>query len=298
MIRVCSGPTLLNFSGGRTSALMLRRVLDAHGGELPPDTHAVFANTGVERRETLDFVDDCARRWGVDIVWIERDGSAPASRRFRVVDYETASRDGEPFEELITERSFLPNAVMRFCTEELKIKAAAGYMRSLGYEHWTSLLGLRADEMRRVVTVRGRAQPEWDAECPLATAGITKADVMAFWHAQPFDLALRPHEGNCTLCFLKGRRVRERIMRDREDLAEWWIRQEARIEGRFCAHEPGYAATLDRVRRLPLLPMDLDGDTEAVTCHCTDRRGPSRCTCGRWKRGAGHTLACQFARAA
>ena len=34
---------------------MLRRVLDAHGGTLPADVFAVFANTGDEREETPAF---------------------------------------------------------------------------------------------------------------------------------------------------------------------------------------------------------------------------------------------------
>jgi 3'-phosphoadenosine 5'-phosphosulfate sulfotransferase (PAPS reductase)/FAD synthetase len=54
------GPAVISFSGGRTSGLMLRRVLDAHGGTLPANVHVVFANTGLEREETLRFVDDCA----------------------------------------------------------------------------------------------------------------------------------------------------------------------------------------------------------------------------------------------
>ena len=52
------GPALVSFSGGRTSAYMLRRILDACGGRLPAGVHAVFANTGRERAETLRFVAD------------------------------------------------------------------------------------------------------------------------------------------------------------------------------------------------------------------------------------------------
>lgn len=288
------GATLLNVSGGRTSGLMLRRYLDANGGALPPDTHAVFCNTGVERRETLDFIDEIARRWDVSIRWLERDGRAPAGRRFREVTYETAARNGEPFEELITERSFLPNAVMRFCTSELKVNVARDFMRSQGHTHWTSALGLRADESRRVSNVRAKAGDEWDVSCPLHDAHITNTGVLAFWGAQSFDLKLKSYEGNCTLCFQKGRTKRERIMREREDLAEWWIRQEQRIGGRFCAHEPTYAATLDRVRRLPLLPMDLDADG-CMGGYCTDRRAPRRCVCNK-RRGQGHTVVCVMSR--
>ena len=38
----------INVSGGRSSAYMLRHILDAHGGELPPRTVPVFCNTGKE----------------------------------------------------------------------------------------------------------------------------------------------------------------------------------------------------------------------------------------------------------
>jgi hypothetical protein len=40
-------PTVISFSGGRTSAYMLWRVLEANGG-LPEDAIVCFANTGKE----------------------------------------------------------------------------------------------------------------------------------------------------------------------------------------------------------------------------------------------------------
>ena len=89
---------------------------------------------------------DFAERWGVGIVWVERDGSQPSGARFRETDYEHASRAGEPFAELITERRYVPNAVTRFCTQALKIETARDYMRAQGYERWTSVVGLRRDE--------------------------------------------------------------------------------------------------------------------------------------------------------
>ncbi len=49
-----TGPALISFSGGRTSAFMLRRILDAGGGTLFPDVKVAFFNTGKERPETLD----------------------------------------------------------------------------------------------------------------------------------------------------------------------------------------------------------------------------------------------------
>lgn len=53
-----TGPAIISVSGGRTSAYMLWRILQAHGGTLPSDVHAAFANTGREMPATLDFVQD------------------------------------------------------------------------------------------------------------------------------------------------------------------------------------------------------------------------------------------------
>ena len=36
-------PAVISFSGGRTSAYMLRSVVDAYGGSLPPDIAVIFA---------------------------------------------------------------------------------------------------------------------------------------------------------------------------------------------------------------------------------------------------------------
>lgn len=268
---LCDGPTVISFSGGRTSGLMLRRILDAHDGALPSDVHVVFANTGRERVETLRFVADCAQRWSVPVRWIERDWSRPAADRWREVEYETASRDGEPFAQLIASKQFLPNALMRFCTQDLKIRPMRAFMKAQGHDLWTNVVGLRRDEPRRVARLRARDHGQWDVACPLYDAGVTVADVAAFWRAQPFDLALRPWEGNCDICFLKARATRLRIMRDRPDLAAWWIAQETAARGTFVKHEPGYAASLDRVRRLPLLPMTLDAEADGCSGGaCTD----------------------------
>ena len=119
---------------------------------------------------------------------------------------------------------------------------------------------------------------------------MRKLHIGEFWLAQPFRLALEPWEGNCDLCFLKGLKKRERIMRDRPDLVPWWADQEKARRARFHAHEPGYAATLDRVRHLPMIGDPVEDD-DTIPCFCTERRQRSRCTCGK-RRGAGHALWC------
>ena len=80
-------PTCISFSGGRTSAYLLWRVLQSNGG-LPEEAIVCFANTGKEEEATLEFVRDCEVNWNVKIHWLEYQSEKP---NFRVVDFATAS---------------------------------------------------------------------------------------------------------------------------------------------------------------------------------------------------------------
>ena len=87
-------PTCISFSGGRTSAYMLYKVLEAHDMSLPEDAVVCFANTGKEDEATLKFVHDCEKNWNVPIVWLEYADHDESKKRFKVVTYETAARGG------------------------------------------------------------------------------------------------------------------------------------------------------------------------------------------------------------
>jgi 3'-phosphoadenosine 5'-phosphosulfate sulfotransferase (PAPS reductase)/FAD synthetase len=276
------GPAVVSFSGGRTSGLMLCRILEAHGGTLPADVKVVFCNTGKEREETLEFVERCSQQWGVPVVWLEyryEPGDPEGRHTFAVVDFATASRAGEPFEAIVHARKCLPNFRARFCTSELKLRTNMRYLRSLGWTEWDNAIGLRHDEPQRVAKIRGRQEVKAETvTLPLDAAGVTLADVTAFWAAQPFDLALSPEEGNCDLCFLKGPNKVRRLIRDRPESADWWARMETLIPSptygtlRFRNDRPSYAALKDHMTRPGLFPLEsLDEPDElAIACHCTD----------------------------
>jgi len=149
-------PALISFSGGRTSGYMLRQIIDAYDGRLPPDVIPCFANSGKEMPQTLDFVQECGERWGVAIVWLEYNPGLP--EKFEIVSHRTASRNGEPFERLLANRGMLPNPVTRFCTAELKIRTKKRFARSLGWEHWTNAAGLCFDERRRVARIKNQRE--------------------------------------------------------------------------------------------------------------------------------------------
>lgn len=265
-----TGPALISFSGGRTSAYMLRMILDAHGGTLPDDVHVTFANTGKEREETLRFVHECATRWNVRVRWLEwRTRTGDVEGRFEEVGFNSASRNGEPFEGLIEAKSYLPNSVMRFCTDELKIKVMKHFMVSLGYARWTNVIGLRADEMHRVAKSRSRsesANERWVNALPLADAGVSVRDVTAVWMQQDFNLQLLPFEGNCDACFLKARPKLFEVERTAPGTLQWWADMETKAGATFRP-EYGYQSLIEAVQRqgdlfLGAFDDDLEMDAE------------------------------------
>jgi 3'-phosphoadenosine 5'-phosphosulfate sulfotransferase (PAPS reductase)/FAD synthetase len=273
------GPACISFSGGRTSGYMLWRILQAHGGTLPDDVVVVFANTGKEMPETLDFVEECSKRWSVPITWVEyRTG-----RKAEVVTHATASRNGEPFAALIADRNFLPNPVARFCTVEMKVLSAARHLWALGWTEWDNYVGLRADEPYR--TAKLKANPSGGTRgiarfAPLATAGVAVAEVGAFWAANDFDLRLpnsngKTMHGNCDLCFLKSGDQVLSLIREEPARATWWIAMENSITnpkitngGTFRSDRPSYA----EMHRMATHHGELFAfdDTGLEDCACTD----------------------------
>ncbi|RTL23908.1 MAG: hypothetical protein EKK55_12490 [Rhodocyclaceae bacterium] len=267
------GPAIINVSGGRTSMAMLRWILDAHGGRLPDDVVAAFADTGRELPETLDFVAECERRWQVKIERISRPGLFAGLLN----DVQAASA-------LRGQRARLPAPRARYCTVRLKREPA----ERLAVERFgdangvvdalTWVVGLRADEPSRLSRMRARGgerrpvyaagdEPwtrlesdrpkrigyvDYDYAFPLAEAWIQEADIREFWDSQPFDLGIPSSSGNCTHCSAELLREAERLRREAPG---------------YCK---GLAERLDRPGRarglqLPVLEPDLGGCTL-----CTD----------------------------
>ena len=274
-------PTCISFSGGRTSAYMLYQVLQANNG-LPSDAIVCFANTGKEEEATLKFVNDCSANWGVKIHWIEYQDHEDPTLRYKEVTYETASRQGEPFEAIIRKRQYLPNPVTRFCTSELKIRTMACFLKHSGlFNDCTkselenaSWIGLRYDEARRAVKIADKRR------IPLFTAKISVQDISNFWEVQPFNLELPTYKGrtlagNCDLCFLKPMNQVATLIAEKPERAIWWASMEALAlalaskpsGATFRKDRPGYASMVQfSADQLSLI----DPDEEGIACFCGD----------------------------
>ena len=214
-------PILISFSGGRTSAFMTKLLLE-HEDFKDKEKVVLFANTGKEYPATLDFVHECDTKWNFGVVWLEAKVThgERTGTTFNIVDYESASRKGEPFREVIKKYG-IPNKQFPHCTRELKQMPIKKYMQSLGYKEWITAVGIRADEPHRIN--RGSDTNFINPYFPLND--LLKVDenfIREWWSRQDFDLKLKDYQSNCDLCWKKSKRKRLTLIDEDPGVAEWW----------------------------------------------------------------------------
>lgn len=190
----------VSISGGKTSGYMSYLIKKEYDGKIP--LQFVFANTGQENEETLKFVHECSTNFDLGVTWIEAlvDPRHGKGIRHTIVDYETASRNGEPFEAFIA-KSGIPNATYPQCSDRLKALPIESYKKSIGWAGCHHAIGIRDDESRR----KSKQPEKYNLVYPLCDwLPSDKADVNDFWDSQNFSLNLEEHEGNCKTCWKKS----------------------------------------------------------------------------------------------
>lgn len=216
----------VSFSGGKSSGRMARFLKAEYADKY--DLLFVFSNTGVEDERTFFFINECDQRWELKLVWVEavthhKKGIACSHR---IVTYETASRNGEPFEAMIKKYG-IPNKSYPHCTRELKMNPMHSYVRSVwGDAPYLTAIGLRADEKHRARKDAEKAGIVYPLIDWLPT---DKPDVNDWWAAQGFDLGMDDYEGNCVWCWKKSNEKLYRLAR--ENPAAFTF--PARMEGQY-----------------------------------------------------------------
>lgn len=196
---------LVSFSGGETSAFMaqwLKKHYREYGYE---NIVFVFANTGLENEQTLEFVERCDTHYGLKIHWVEalvwhgeRKGTG-----YTITDFEHAKRKGEPFEAMIKKYG-IPNQAFPHCTRELKQAPIKSFGKVwFNGEKYHTAIGIRADEMDRM---NAKAK-EMGFIYPLISSKMipsTKPMINFYWRSMPFRLELKGYQGNCVTCWKKA----------------------------------------------------------------------------------------------
>lgn len=213
----------VSVSGGETSWFMAQLIKKQWSDK---NLLFGFANTGKEREETLEFNRKCSELFEIELHWVEaivhfgkRKGCT-----HKVVDFETADRKGNVFEEVIRKYG-IPNVVFPHCTRELKANPLKSFADEyFGKNNYYKAIGIRIDEIDRVSDKKDKLKLTYPLVTPFATK---KPWINSFWETQPFRLGLKSYEGNCDYCFKKSdRKLLTLRTEENGKRFQWWHEME------------------------------------------------------------------------
>ena len=209
-------------SGGRTSMFLAKYIKE---NTKYKNVLFVFLNTGKEKEETLLFVEKCDKEFNLNVIWLEAKiiHKKQIGTTYKIVDFKTASRNGEPFEEMLKKYP-LTNNMASNCTRELKLRPVEAFIRN-NYKDFDvyRIIGIRADEQHR------KSNNATSEKLLYPLCDEIKVDakfIRNWWENQTFDLELKDYEGNCDLCFKKSLKKRLTIVKENPKIAEWWEKME------------------------------------------------------------------------
>ena len=234
---------VINFSGGRTSALMTIKEYN------PLTDYVIFCDTGREHEKTYKFINDFEAFENIPVIILG--GSDAFDNYLKKINYR-----------------HLPNMMKRSCTVELKIKPARRWARkNIGMEY-INLIGFRYDEPQRVAKNKSRWQKVKNIY-PLYENKINKLMVNEYWKGKPYNLEIPAILGNCTLCFMKGKNNIINILKHDPNLADKWINDEENSEYKYFKD-----ISIKELKKISQMPdlfsnIELDFLTPAYDCACT-----------------------------
>ena len=144
---------ITNTSGGKSSmaqAVIIKRDYGHKYNQI-----CLFANTGMENEETLEFLNKCDKEYGLNIIWLEavvhghNEGNT-----YRITNFKDAYRIEQykdplhPFHAHV-KKNGIPNATYPQCSDRLKEHVIELYKKDNGLKGVKQALGMRIDEENR-----------------------------------------------------------------------------------------------------------------------------------------------------
>lgn len=257
---------IISFSGGATSAYMAKKLLKSEKYK-DWNKHLVYANTGKEKPETLQFIKDCCDYWNIKVTWVEAvvHKDKGIGTTYRVVDFYTASRNGEPFD-AVHAKYGLSCRHQPHCTRELKEVPIRKWCQDNFGNNYSMAIGIRIDERQRL-NMRRAKQYKWIYPMCFDFPTI-KRDVKDFWNQQPFRLNLKNYQGNCDLCWKKSQKKRLIILAEQPSIADWWMEQETKYGDDFVFDRDGLTIAQLLAKSQTENIQDYLKDDEEFFCSC------------------------------
>jgi len=154
------GKLITNTSGGKSSMAQAIKIKQMFGDSI--EQICIFANTGMENEETLEFLDRCDRKYDLNIIWLEAVVHEHGKgNTYRITDFENAYRINQYFDPLHpfhahVKKNGIPNATYPQCSDRLKEQVIESYKKDNGLKGVKQALGFRIDEENRATNKKVR----------------------------------------------------------------------------------------------------------------------------------------------
>lgn len=218
---------LVSFSGGETSAFMSQWLNNHYEQYGYKNIVFVFANTGLENEQTLEFVEQCDKYFKLNVQWVEVSvfHGERKSSGYSLTDFDNAKRKGEPFEAVI-QKYGIPNQAFPHCTRELKQNPIKAFAKDwFDGKPYHTAIGIRQDEADRM----NEKARENGFIYPLINRKMipaTKPMINFYWRSMPFRLNLKGYQGNCLTCWKKADKKLYQIYKENPKAFDFMDRME------------------------------------------------------------------------
>jgi 3'-phosphoadenosine 5'-phosphosulfate sulfotransferase (PAPS reductase)/FAD synthetase len=221
-------------SAGYSSVMMALMIKEWY-----PDHNILYAmaNTSKERKESLEFMNECDKYFGIGLNWIEAifndygDGVD-----FKIVTFEELKRNGEIYEDGIKKLG-IASKINAWCNRDMKINPLKKFADSIfGLNNYSIAVGIRADEMDRIK----QAYFTNNTFYPLLDRGITTKDRNRFWKDKPIQIKIPAYKGNCDLCFKKSNRKLMTLISEEPNSVDWWKEMTDKYSKVLIEGKPSY----------------------------------------------------------
>ena len=226
---------MVTVSGGRSSAMAARYIQTSEKYKDYEKVY-VFANTGQERKETIQFLKDIVNHWDMPLVLVEGVYSEimGVGVGYKIVDFDTLSMNSEPFEGAIMHKNKgeydgVPNSEAPYCSEALKTIPCKKLCDDIfGVNNYQKVIGMRKEDMPKRITW-AEIKEDKTRLFPLLTdfeRPIGNIELNEFWDKQPFKLKIHNKFGNCELCWKKSDSNLVDAIRFGNRSIDWWQKME------------------------------------------------------------------------
>lgn len=268
---------MITVSGGRSSARAARHIQTSKKYK-DFDKLYVFANTGQERIETIDFLKNIVKYWGIDLNIIEGvySDKMGVGINYKLVDFDNISMNSEPFSGAVMHLNKgvydgLPHQQAPYCSSSMKTIPCKKFADEIfGTNNYIKSIGFRKEDMPKRITVSEIKQDK-DRIFPLITdfyTPIGQSELTKWWKTQPFKLEIDGKLGNCELCWKKSDKVLLENIRYGTSSIDWWRKMESKY-GNTSFRGNKSINELVRLSKLPITQKMQFPDEDSDGCVCS-----------------------------